>query len=205
MPAGSVLWDIGANVGLYSCYAAKARQCRVFAFEPSVFNIELLARNSFLNGLSERIVLVPLPLTDSVTISALNMTSTEWGGALSTFGESYGFDGRPLQKSFEFSTIGVSMDDAIGLLGIAKPDFVKLDVDGIEHLILKGGAAVLRQVKSVLVEINDDFLPQAEAAARYLRAAGLMLKEKRRWSESDGTAFQSTYNQIWSRETEVPI
>ena len=32
---GSVLWDIGANVGLYSCYAAKARRCRVVAFEPS--------------------------------------------------------------------------------------------------------------------------------------------------------------------------
>ena len=45
---GSVIWDIGANVGLYSCYAAKARNCQVFAFEPSVFNLELLARNIFL-------------------------------------------------------------------------------------------------------------------------------------------------------------
>ena len=34
---GSVLWDIGANIGLYSLYAAKSRQCRVIAFEPSVF------------------------------------------------------------------------------------------------------------------------------------------------------------------------
>ena len=50
---GSILWDIGANVGLYSCYAAKARNCQVFAFEPSVFNLELLARNLFINGLSE--------------------------------------------------------------------------------------------------------------------------------------------------------
>ena len=47
IPQGSVLWDIGANVGLYSCYAAKARDCQVFSFEPSVFNLEQLARNRF--------------------------------------------------------------------------------------------------------------------------------------------------------------
>jgi len=44
---GSVVWDIGANVGLYSCYAAKAREYEVFAFEPSAFNLELLTRNVF--------------------------------------------------------------------------------------------------------------------------------------------------------------
>src|SRR5437660_7162357 len=44
IPQRSVLWDVGANIGLYSCYAAKVRDCRVFAFEPSVFNLELLAR-----------------------------------------------------------------------------------------------------------------------------------------------------------------
>jgi hypothetical protein len=43
IPHGSVVWDIGANVGIYTCYAAKARGARVIAFEPSVFNLELLA------------------------------------------------------------------------------------------------------------------------------------------------------------------
>src|SRR5262245_27229219 len=31
MERGAVLWDVGANVGLYSCYAARARGLRVFA------------------------------------------------------------------------------------------------------------------------------------------------------------------------------
>lgn len=53
IPPGSVIWDIGANVGLYSVYAAKSRGARVFAFEPSVFNLELLARNIFLNQLQQ--------------------------------------------------------------------------------------------------------------------------------------------------------
>ena len=31
VPEGAVLWDVGANVGLYSVYAALRRKCRVFA------------------------------------------------------------------------------------------------------------------------------------------------------------------------------
>lgn len=77
---GAVVWDIGANVGLYSCYAAKTRNCKVFAFEPSVFNLELLARNIFLNGLSRSVAIVPVPLSDNLAFSTLNMTTTEWGG-----------------------------------------------------------------------------------------------------------------------------
>ena len=59
-----------------------------FAFEPSVFNLELLARNIFGNDLVRQITIVPLPLSDTLAVNTLNMTSTEWGGALSSFGQS---------------------------------------------------------------------------------------------------------------------
>lgn len=200
MPQSSVVWDIGANVGLYSCYAAKRRGCMVFAFEPSVFNLELLARNIFFNGLTELVTIIPLPLSDRLAVSKLNMTTTEWGGALSTFGNFYGYDGGPLCKAFDFSTIGLSMNEATELLEIPKPDYIKMDVDGIEHLILKGGAVVLQDVKGVLIEINDNFQQQVKDATHYLIAAGLQLKEKRRWKGTDNSPFESTYNQIWYRE-----
>jgi len=197
---GSVVWDIGANVGLYTCYAAKARGCRVFAFEPSVFNLELLARNIFLNGITDQATIVPLPLSDELAVSKLNMTSTDWGGALSTFGQDYGHDGEVLRKIFEFRTVGLSMVDAFDLLKIPQPDYIKIDVDGIEHLILKGGAVVLENAQSVLIEINDAFRQQAEDAKRYLNAAGLRLTTKRRWEGTDNSPFEATYNQIWHRE-----
>ncbi len=195
----AVLWDIGANVGLYSCYAAKARGCRVFAFEPSVFNLELLARNVFLNQLTAGVTIVPVPLADNLGTSTLNMTSREWGGAMSTFGQSYGQDGRALQKVFEVRTIGVSMADAVERLGIPRPDYIKMDVDGIEHLILKGGAAVLRQVRGVLIEINDEFETQAVDSTRYLTGAGLALKAKRHAEMFENSAYRNSYNQIWDR------
>ena len=40
----SIFWDIGANIGLYSIYAAKYNNVQVYAFEPSVFNLEFLAK-----------------------------------------------------------------------------------------------------------------------------------------------------------------
>lgn len=199
IPRGSVLWDIGANVGLYTCYAAKAGHCRVFAFEPSVFNLELLARNIFLNGLTARATIVPLPLSDTLAVSALNMSSTDWGGALSTFGQGYGHDGRALHKMFEFQTIGISMVDAVVQLRIPQPDYIKMDVDGIEHLILKGGGEVVRNAKGVLIEINDEFERQRVDSTRYLQEAGLMLKEKRHSDMIENSPFRSTYNQIWQR------
>jgi hypothetical protein len=36
MDDGSCMWDIGANVGLYTIYAAKHRRCEVIAYEPSL-------------------------------------------------------------------------------------------------------------------------------------------------------------------------
>jgi FkbM family methyltransferase len=199
IPNSSVVWDIGANVGLYSCYAAKQRGCKVFAFEPSVFNLELLARNIFLNDLTEQITIVPLPLAETLAASKLNMTNTEWGGALSTFGQSYGHDGEVMRKVFEFPTIGLSMCDAVERLKIPQPDYIKMDVDGIEHLILKGGKPILLKVKGILIEINDKFTAQADNASMYLKETGFTLKKKTHadYFDSDTGSAKHTFNQIW--------
>lgn len=201
IPRGSVVWDIGANVGLYTCYAAGVRGCSVFAFEPSVLNLELLARNVHVNALSEQVTIVPLPLADQLCFSTLNMSSMEWGGAKSTFKESYGHDGKQMAPVFKVPTIGLSMVDAVELLKVPRPDYIKMDVDGIEHLILGAGGNVLRGAKEVLVEINDEFREQADLARRYLQDAGFKLFEKRHASEFDDSdsSASTTFNQIWIR------
>jgi FkbM family methyltransferase len=201
MEENCVFWDIGANVGLYSIYAAKRKGGLVFAFEPSVFNLELLARNINLNKLSANICIVPLAVNDRLGRNMLNMTSTEWGGALSTFGQDFGWDGETMAKVFVFQTIGISMVDAVQLLKIPEPDYIKMDVDGIEHLILTGALPILQRIKGILVEINDNFHEQSSQTERILRDSGLRLREKR---QSEMVAnmtggFQCTFNQIWER------
>jgi FkbM family methyltransferase len=165
-------------------------------------HLELLARNIFLNKLSHLITIVPLALSEKLMFSDFKMTTTGWGGAMSTFDESFGHDGLKLDSEFDFSTIGLSMEDAVGLLKLPQPDYIKMDVDGIEHLILKSGGAILRNTKGILIEINEKFIKQAEDASMYLKDAGFILKEKRHADFFDNmeTAAKYTYNQIWVKK-----
>ena len=80
------------------------------------------------------------------------------------------------------------------------PSLIKIDVDGIEHLILKGASKTLKseKLKSLYIEVNDDFKEQAHQVKTILESAGFTLKEKRHSEMMDGSAkFGGTYNQIW--------
>ena len=190
----SVFWDVGANVGLYSCYAAYKKNCEVVAFEPSVFNLELLARNISNNSLTDNISIMPLAISDKKGKNALNLTTTEWGGALSTFGETYGQDGKELDIDFCFNTFGVSLDMVRDMFNLNPPTYIKIDVDGIEHLILSGARDILSNAKGVLVEINETFMEQLAASSAILQEAGFKLAETHKLLMAEDL---DQANQIW--------
>lgn len=197
--AGATLWDVGANVGLYSVYAAKVRDCLVFAFEPSVFNLEFLARNIQNNGLVDRVVVVPLSLNDRVSVSRFELSTTAWGGALSTFEHGVTYDGSSIKTEFAYTTIGIGMDQLSETFGIQRPDYIKIDVDGIEHLVVRGGESVLRTCRSLLIEVNDDFDELAQSCSDLLTQAGLVLRSKEHSDDMATGRFANLYNQIWER------
>ena len=49
-----VLFDVGANMGLFTVIAAKVAGAKVFAFEPESQNYSLLNKNIFSNGITEK-------------------------------------------------------------------------------------------------------------------------------------------------------
>ena len=54
-----IFWDIGANIGIYSIYAAlKHQHIQVVSFEPSTSNLRILSRNISINNLDEKILLI---------------------------------------------------------------------------------------------------------------------------------------------------
>ncbi|NDG49184.1 MAG: FkbM family methyltransferase [Rhodospirillales bacterium] len=77
LPADAVLWDIGANIGLYALFAAK-RGLRVLAFEPSAQSFAAMVRSAEANGLDRRIDAFCLALGEGMgSIARLEMASSE--------------------------------------------------------------------------------------------------------------------------------
>jgi len=81
MDENETLWDIGANVGLYSIYAG-LKGMKVFAFEPSALNTFLISKNIEINNLKDNVFLFPIAISDKNEFGYLNMTSTELGGGI---------------------------------------------------------------------------------------------------------------------------
>ena len=183
-----VLFDIGANVGLYSIYYAKTQPGKVYAFEPSVFNLALLAKNINANQVQDKIYIVTNPLTTQNEFANFNLQVTDEGGALSAFGVEHGQDGKPLQTVLSYQTYGFSLDYLLEQGIIPEyPSMIKVDVDGIEHLILRGARKTLahRLCRTVLIEVNQDFEALSTEVLAILGDAGFEITTR------------DCVNQIW--------
>ena len=199
----SVFFDVGANIGLYSIYYAKMFSAPTYSFEPSAFNLKQLAKNIDINNLTAEVVIVPVPLNECDGVSVFCNGSNQEGGALNAFGVEHGHDGLPLSVETRYSVVGFSMDTLIDAGVISQePALIKIDVDGIEHLILKGAKNTLSSssLKSIFIEVNDNFFEQSYSVQKCLTDAGFVLREKRQ-SEllEDSIEFGRTFNQIWVR------
>jgi FkbM family methyltransferase len=181
-----VFFDIGANIGLYSIYYSSLFAGKVFAFEPSVFNLECLTRNLNLNNLQDQVVVMTNPLSHRSGVEEFQLQSTEQGGALSGFGVSYGQDGRSLQSVFSYLSYGFSLD-AMFESGIISdvPSMIKLDVDGIENLILRGAQKVISddRCETILVEVNSDFKKLSNEVVEILEKCGFEVNEIQSWNQ----------------------
>jgi len=196
-----VFWDIGANVGNYSIFSAMYnKKVQVFAFEPSVSNLKVLARNISINSLEEKISIIQLPLTDRRNKIALMQESRfEEGGSFNSFGvnynsDSFRTDGRitsglqiteknKIKKLFsknKYKLFGTSLDSLVNNKIIDIPDYIKIDVDGIEHLILMGAEKVLRnkKIKGILIELYPDFKKQYKLCHQILKSCNFKFVSK---------------------------
>jgi FkbM family methyltransferase len=174
MEPGSVLVDIGANVGMYTVFAGVLRQMKVFAFEPESQNYALLNANIAANGLSGRVAAFPLALSDEMKLDRLYLSNFSAGDSCHSFADPVGFDLKPRASAFAQGAFSVTLDQLVESGSVPVPDYIKLDVDGIEHKVLSGARKTLAnpKVRQVLVELNTQ-LPEHRAAIELLRSCGL--------------------------------
>ncbi len=154
----SIFYDIGANVGIYSVYASILhKNIDTIAFEPSVFNLEILSKNIYINNLYDRISIYPISLDIKKNQNQFNMSKVEVGGALSGFGTELDEFNNQRDITFKYKTFSQSLDDFVDEYNLKLPNYIKIDVDGIELSILNGAIKILNSnnIKSILIENTD--------------------------------------------------
>ena len=171
--AGEVLVDVGANVGMYTIWAAKTRGVKVFAFEPESQNYALLNRNLLINGLGESVKAYCIALSDAAGFSELHIASTIAGDSAHQLGEKVDHNHRPQQPKFSQGCVAARLDDLVRDGVVPAPQHIKIDVDGFEPKVVAGAAQVLRapQTRSLLIEVNQN-LPDHMQMVAELNALG---------------------------------
>lgn len=172
IPEGGVLFDIGANIGLYSLWAGVTRQARVFSFEPESGNYATLNTNLRLNGLTERCKAFCVGISDRTGFDELRIRQTEIGGS----GHQVGLK---TTKGVPQGISSTTLDHLVYEAGFPCPSHVKVDVDGIEPAIVRGAARLLsdERLRSVLIELAV-MQPSHRAVIDHLVALGFEKDEE---------------------------
>ena len=202
-----IFWDIGANIGLYSIYnSLKHKKSQTISFEPSTSNLRVLSRNISINNLFDRIKIFTAPLTKGGN-KFLIMKEGEFqeGGALNSFGENFDFEGKKFSSKMNYQIYGTNINYLIDNKILDIPDYIKIDVDGIEHLILEGGNKYLsnKKIKSLSIEINENFTEQHEKVIEIMKKNDFKILHKKHsedlFKNDPYNKFIRTFNYIFIR------
>jgi FkbM family methyltransferase len=143
--AGTVFYDIGANVGFFTLLAARRVGAggHVVAFEPLAENVATLQRNLALNGF-EHATVVAAAVGDVERKAALQLGEQPmWGQIVD----------QPSGPAVEVDMVVIDQMVAAG--SIPAPDYVKVDVEGGEVGVLEGMRATIERSRpSILCEVH---------------------------------------------------
>jgi len=154
---GDVVFDIGANFGLFTRFLAEAvgSSGRVFSFEPTADMFDVLCHSTrslgFANVSCHNLALSDKPgrATMSIPIrtdgSRNHYEASLEPGVADQSGEVE-----------SFTTEVVTLDGFIDSAGIDHVDFIKCDVEGHEFAVLRGALFLIaRDRPTILLEVNE--------------------------------------------------
>ena len=101
----------------------------------------------------------------------------------------------------KYTLLGTTMNYFIENSILDIPDYIKIDVDGIEHLILESGDRYLtdKKIKSLSIEINEDFEKQYNMVINLMKKYEFNILHKKRNDKFYKGKFSKTYNYIFIR------
>ena len=140
--------DIGANCGIYTVIGCTVNaEVRVVAVEPVPKVCAALAQNVSNNRYEDRVTIINAALSESNGRASFHEADDATMSSLATDGYQ-GQHGRVIEVECR------TLDSIVEDLGI-EPDFLKIDVEGFEHLVLRGAHDVLQRFRPrIVLEAN---------------------------------------------------
>lgn len=170
-----VMIDAGANQGEYTLFAAKRLTGgKVVAYEPVTAWFDNLSENVRSNGCTN-VILRKAGLSDKHGTAPVYTSSDSANEGTSSL-----FAARGAEKPFETIELK-TLDKEVGVLGLARVDLIKMDIEGAEWPALRGAAETLRVFRPVLlIEIDE----------RLCRRAGYEPADLTGWLRESGYRMQ---------------
>jgi len=145
---GQVVWDVGANVGLFSFAAAHLVGPRghVFAFEADAWLVQLLRRSAVIQPkTSGTVQVIPAVIAKACDLRVFNIAArSRASNFLAGYGQTQ--TGGVAEKNV---AIAVSIDWLGERLPV--PDVLKIDVEGAELEVLEGASALLERHAPIII------------------------------------------------------
>jgi FkbM family methyltransferase len=141
-----VIFDVGANIGFYSLSwaAGLAPGGTIHAFEPVPATFDRLCRNVELNALGDKV------RTSNFALGSEKSTVTIFLPAFSGSSASSLKNLHPEEESVQVEAAVERLDEYFLACGLDRLDFMKIDVEGAELLVLQGGRETLARHKPLL-------------------------------------------------------
>ena len=159
---GMTFIDVGANLGLYTLFAAKkvGSEGVVLALEPSSREFQKLRANVELNKLSN-VRLLQGGASDSASEGELLVAVEEYAG-LNTLG-AFGYDIASHRKEVVRLE---RLDDIVLREGLKQVDLLKMDIEGAEWFALQGAVETLQKFRPILfLEVSDRMLKHQDCSS----------------------------------------
>lgn len=147
-----VFLDVGANVGTYTIAAAKMG-AHVLAIELDPTNAYCLNSNVCINKLYDKVNLIPLVASDSVSIQDVYYRDFSIGDALQSVGREQILPTRS-PAPYKIPQLSMPIDKIISDFGLPQPNKIKIDVDGNEEIVLNGAWLTVEKADEIYLEDN---------------------------------------------------
>jgi FkbM family methyltransferase len=202
---GGVFYDVGANIGCYSIYAAYLNpSLGVFAFEPVQENYCALVNNIVLNG-TTNIYSFPFAVSNANKLTSIFINDSRVGNSGAQIDKPTDERGNHFNQLSTQLVLGLSLDSLVNDFRFPAPNFVKIDVDGHEKNIILGMSSILmmNSLKSILVEFNS--IPEEEYFSKFFERFGFEPDHlfnnypghsKNRRANNNGTAKNCVFKRV---------